>query len=120
MKYFSFSERKKNEENGEDITELEMSLFTRMLSSITIFFLNISRFMITFIAPVHRKKIEEAMRGVNLVIVEEKYFWKMYETSAKGSLVLPSTMNENPPSFQSINNMQKSVVQSQKPSEANK
>jgi hypothetical protein len=76
--------------------------------------------MITFIAPVHRKKIEEAMRGVNLVIVEEKYFWKMYETSAKGSVVLPNTMNDNAPSFQNVNSMQKSVAQSQKPSEVTK
>ncbi len=60
-----------------------MSLTTRILSSITIFFLNSSRFLITFIAPQHRKKIEESMRGVNLVIVEEKYFWKMYDTSVK-------------------------------------
>jgi len=73
--------------------------------------------MITFIAPVHRKKIEEAMRGVNLVIVEEKYFWKMYETSAKGSALLPNLMNDNAPSFQNVSNKQKSVVQSQKQSE---
>ena len=67
-----------------------MSLATRMLSSIVIFLLNVCRFTITFIAPQHRKRIQEAMRGVNLVIVEQKYFWKMYETNAKGSVAIPS------------------------------
>jgi hypothetical protein len=46
-----------------------MSLTARILSSVTIFFLDSSRFIITFIHPQHRKKIEEAMRGVNMVIV---------------------------------------------------
>jgi hypothetical protein len=29
------------------------------------------------------------MRGVNMVIVEEKYFWKMYDSSNRNSVVLP-------------------------------
>jgi hypothetical protein len=52
-----------------------------MLVSLIIFFLNSSRFMITFVPLDHRKRIEESMRGVNMVIVEEKYFWKMYESA---------------------------------------
>ena len=63
-----------------------MSLTMRIMQSITIFFLNSSRFLITFIHPVHRKKIEESMKGVNMVIVEEKYFWKMYDFSAKNTM----------------------------------
>lgn len=55
-----------------------MTFFTRFLISITLFFLNTSRFIIAFVPPQHRKKIEEAMRGVNMIIVEEKYFWKIY------------------------------------------
>lgn len=58
-----------------------MSLTTRMLVSLTLFFLNTSRFMITFVPLNHRKRIEEAMKGVNMVIVEEKYFWKIYESA---------------------------------------
>lgn len=58
-----------------------MSLTSRTLVSLTLFCLNASRFMITFVPPAHRRKIEEAMRGVNMVIVEEKYFWKMYESN---------------------------------------
>lgn len=58
-----------------------MSLTTRMLVSLTLFCLNASRFMITFVPLSHRKRIEEAMKGVNMVIVEEKYFWKIYEAA---------------------------------------
>ena len=58
-----------------------MTITTRMLVSITLFFLNSSRFIITFVPLHHRKKIEESMKGVNMVIVEEKYFWKMYESA---------------------------------------
>ena len=65
-----------------------MSLTTRILQSITIYCLNFSRFLITFIPPIHRKKIEIAMKGVNMVIVEEKYFWSMYETSTRSSTLM--------------------------------
>jgi hypothetical protein len=91
----------------EDLGELDMSLATRMISSITVFLLNICRFTITFIAPQHRKKIEEAMRGVNLVIVEEKYFWKMYETNAKASVLIPSNTADATP-LQGSGNLAKS------------
>lgn len=60
---------------------MEMTLFTRLLVSLSVFCLNASRLLVTFIAPAHRKRIEEAMRGVNMVIVEEKYFWKIYEAA---------------------------------------
>jgi hypothetical protein len=62
-----------------------MGLFVKMLTSIILFFLNSSRFLITFVPLEHRKRIEESMRGVNMVIVEEKYFWKMYENNWNSS-----------------------------------
>ena len=75
------SERKKLEESEEDPSTYEMSLTTRMLVSLTLSCLNASRLMITFVPLAHRKRIEEAMKGVNMVIVEEKYFWKLYESA---------------------------------------
>lgn len=78
LKYFSFSERKKYDDSQEDPSGYEMGLIVKMLTSLILFFLNSSRFLITFVPLEHRKKIEESMRGVNMVIVEEKYFWKMY------------------------------------------
>ncbi len=112
MKYFSFSEKKKYEETGDDLAQLEMSLMSRILSTLTIFFLNWSRFLITFIHPQHRKKIEEAMRGVNMVIVEEKYFWKMYDSSGKNSTVVPNA-GVDPIAQMSLSNINnKSVAQS--------
>jgi hypothetical protein len=89
LKYFSFSERKRHDETSEELMQLEMSLTTRMLQSLTIFCLNFSRFLITFIPPQNRRKVEAAMKGVNMVIVEEKYFWSMYEgVNTKNSIVV--------------------------------
>lgn len=92
LKYFSFGERKKEESSVDEVIQLEMSLTTRILQSVTIYCLNFSRFLITFIPPLHRKKIELAMKGVNMVIVEEKYFWSMYETSGKSSTMMNSQL----------------------------
>ena len=47
-----------------------MSVTTRLLVSLTLFCLNTSRLMVTFVPLAHRKRIEEAMKGVNMVIVE--------------------------------------------------
>jgi hypothetical protein len=99
LKYFSFSEKKKYDDSEDDPTNYEMTLTTRMLVSLTIFFLNSSRFMITFVPLHHRKRIEEAMKGVNMVIVEEKYFWKIYESAwanpQQQSTENSSTMSNN-------------------------
>jgi hypothetical protein len=78
LTYFCTVERKNNEDEFNNPL-LEMPLFTKLMISITIFCLNTSRLIISFIDPIHRRRIEEAMRGVNMVIVEEKYFWKLYD-----------------------------------------
>ena len=70
LKYFSFSERKKYDDSEEDPSNYEMSVTTRMLVSLTLFCLNASRLMVTFVPLAQRKRIEEAMKGVNMVIVE--------------------------------------------------
>ena len=80
----------------EDPSGYEMGLIVKMLTSLILFFLNSSRFLITFVPLEHRKKIEEAMRGVNMVIVEEKYFWKMYETNWASSNQLPQNTEPIP------------------------
>jgi hypothetical protein len=89
LKYFSFSERKKYDDSEEDPANYEMNLTTRMLVSLTLFCLNASRLMITFVPLGHRKRIEEAMKGVNMVIVEEKYFWKIYESAWSNAAAQP-------------------------------
>jgi hypothetical protein len=35
------------------------------------------------------------MRGVNMVLVEEKYFWKMYDSNMKNTLPLNLNLNLN-------------------------
>lgn len=96
-----------------------MSLTSRTLVSLTLFCLNASRFMITFVPPAHRRKIEEAMRGVNMVIVEEKYFWKMYEPSRQQqpqdpipTLNLKTSTSQQPPpqKVQAQTSIRESVV----------
>lgn len=96
-----------------------MSLTSRTLVSLTLFCLNASRFMITFVPPAHRRKIEEAMRGVNMVIVEEKYFWKMYESNSKQqpqdpmptlNLKTSTSQQPQPPKTQAQTNLRESVV----------
>jgi hypothetical protein len=80
-----------------------MSLSTRMLVSLTLFCLNASRLMITFVPLPHRKRIEEAMKGVNMVIVEEKYFWKIYE-SAWNNAPAPTADQSAPPTPKATKN----------------
>lgn len=119
LKYFSFGEKRRYDEAGEDPTSYEMSLTSRTLVSLTLFCLNASRFMITFVPPAHRRKIEEAMRGVNMVIVEEKYFWKMYESNSKQqpqdpmpalNLKTSTSQQPQPPKTQAQTNLRESVV----------
>lgn len=54
--------------------------------------------MITFVPLQHRKRIEDAMKGVNMVIVEEKYFWKIYDAawSAPPPAEAPTTAPPTP------------------------
>lgn len=82
-----------------------MGIFVKMLTSLILFFLNSSRFLITFVPLEHRKKIEEAMRGVNMVIVEEKYFWKMYETNWTSSNQIPQNIEQPIPNLSSSNSL---------------
>lgn len=106
IKIFSMSERKKNDDFIENQLHPENSLYIRMMVSFTLFLLNLSKFIITFL-PIHnRKPIEESIKGLNLVIVEEKYFWKLYEntfsssnttTSLPSELFNPSTINVKAP-----------------------
>ena len=76
----------------EDAELLDLSVSTRLMVSLIIWLLTFSRFLITFVAPIHRKRIEEAMRGLNMVIVEEKYFWKMYDNQM-GNEGMKASMN---------------------------
>lgn len=79
LKYFSYNEKKRYDESLDDPASLELTLTTKIIISLSIAFLNISRFLITFIPLNQRRKIEEALKEVNLTIVEEKYFGKIYD-----------------------------------------
>ena len=58
LKYFSFNERKKYDDAQlEDPDMSEISISTRLMVSFVLFLLNFSRFLITFVAPLHRKRI---------------------------------------------------------------
>jgi hypothetical protein len=70
LKYFSYSEKKRYDESLDDPYAFEMTLFTRLLISLSTFCLNLSRFMITFIPLNQRRKVEEAIKDVNMTIVE--------------------------------------------------
>ena len=94
IKIFSMSERKKNDDFIENQLHPENSLYIRMMVSFTLFLLNLSKFIITFL-PIHnRKPIEESIKGLNLVIVEEKYFWKLYENTFSSSNTTTSLPSE--------------------------
>jgi hypothetical protein len=62
LKYFSYNERKRYDEELEDPSLLELTLTTKVLISLSITCLNISRFLITFIPLNQRRKIEEALK----------------------------------------------------------
>jgi hypothetical protein len=62
LKYFSYNEKKKYDEELNDPSLLELTLTTKILTSLSITFLNISRLLITFIPLNQRRKIEEALK----------------------------------------------------------
>ena len=81
LKYFSYSEKKKFDESIDDPSTFEITLTSRILVSLATFFLSISRLIITFIPLQNRKKVEESIKEVNMTIVEEKYFGKIYDSN---------------------------------------
>ena len=67
----------------DDPETYESTLTTRLIISISIFFLNFTKILITFIPLNQRRKVELAMKEVNTTIVEEKYLGKIYDPSWK-------------------------------------
>lgn len=57
------------------------SIFEKILISLTVFLLKLAKLFLTFIHPEKRKSVEEEIKGINLVLIEEKYFWKIYTSS---------------------------------------
>lgn len=59
------------------------SILEKILISLTVFLLKSAKFSLTFINPEKRKSVEEEIKGINLVLIQEKYFWKIYTPSQK-------------------------------------
>jgi hypothetical protein len=57
LKYFSYSEKKQYDEGMDDPAMMELTLTTKILISLSIFFLDLSRLLITFVPLNQRRKI---------------------------------------------------------------
>lgn len=80
LKYFSHKEQQRYQDSVVDPRQYDITFSTKVFISMALFLLTISRHLIAFVLPQHRRPIEDSLRLINTVVIDGKCFWSIYGT----------------------------------------
>ena len=79
LKYFSHQENQRYQDSVSNPNNYDATLSSRLIISACLLTLTLAKHLIAFVHPLNRKQIEEALKAVNAVVLDRKFFWSIYE-----------------------------------------